>query len=318
MNFIKKLLLAALLFPVLVHAQYPTAVGSKWEYFQFREGFGVVQDVIQSWNDEVAGDTVVGANTYQIVRRTGFLYHGTQNFGAIIPTYDPLDGTFYTRVVGDEVWVLDSVVSGNAVESLLYEFGNPGVLPDILKNIVNLTPGGRVPNSHAERFDNEVLCMPSLCDSLFAFTFQQAVGAWIPACSTWYSGDHNLFLKDLGTVCSWPFWVVLDVYGEEFYLGRVTSNGQVLYRNAGFLTGLQDAPEVSMDVFPNPAADVVKLHSEIPIESLQLFDATGKSVLIQTMVGKDPAMQVGHLPRGLYWIVAQGEGMQVSRSVLLK
>jgi hypothetical protein len=310
----------SLLFPLFVFAQYPTAVGTKWEYYQFREDLMVPQDMITTWQDEVVGDTVAAGNTYQIVRRTGALYHG---FGAIVSMhFETLEGTFYTRVVGTQVWVLDSVVLGNAEESLLYEFGIPatGLLPEPLKNVVNLTPAGLVPFSHAERFNNEVICGSSLCDSIFSLYQRPANLPFWPACSTWLSTYANLYLPDVGTIFSHPFITVLDQYGEAYYLRSLTSNGQTLYITPLLMTALEPTADDFFLLSPNPAMDQVNVAATVPLHSLKLLDATGRMVLEKGCdgVAMEATLDVAALPRGLYWLVAEGESQRATQAVVLR
>ncbi len=315
----KLLLVCLLLIPMLSFSQYPTAVGTKWEYFQFREDFYVPQEMITAWQDEVVGDTVAVGNTYQIVRRTGTLYN---RFG-FPPSnnFDTLDGTFYTRVIGTQVWVLDSVVLGNAEESLLYEFGVPTGLPsEPLQNLVSLTPAGRVQGSHAERFNNEVLCQPMLCDSMVpVHQVPASLPRW-PASSTWQSGYQNLFLPDIGTVYSLPYVIVLDQFGEDYYLRELTSNGQTLYRTPMLMSALDEKNVAFMMLSPNPASDQISVTAAEPLTEVALMDMTGKTVLAQTCdrVATQTMLNVRQLPRGLYWLVARGESQVATKAVLLR
>jgi Secretion system C-terminal sorting domain len=320
---VRKHLLSLLLLLVssFAYAQYPTSIGTTWQYFQWREDFFVLQDMMDCWTDVVVGDTVAAGNTYQIVRRSGFLYKASGI--PWIPEYDTLDGTFYTRVAGTQVWVLDSVVSGNAVESLLYEFGIPvsGVPSEPLRNVVNLTPGGRIPFSHAERFDNEVLCAPQLCDPIFSFQFVPANFPSYAACSTWTTRQSVLFVKDVGTVGSQPYIIVLDQFGENYYLRTLTSNGQVLYRAPLLATEIDAAAELSqVQIYPNPATDRVRITSAFPLQEIRMMDGLGRMVLSQRVDGgvAEATLEAGDLPRGLYWLQASGETQTAMQAVILR
>ena len=101
-------------------AQFPTAIGTKWEYFQYDQDIANRNAIIPGFEDEVMADTTIGTQTYQKVVRTGKLrFHFSY-----LPPYDAdtLDGTWFYRVAGDSVWAIDSIVSGQAYESILYDF----------------------------------------------------------------------------------------------------------------------------------------------------------------------------------------------------
>jgi Secretion system C-terminal sorting domain len=313
--------LLILLVSFSAYAQYPTAVGTTWQYYQFREDFLVPQDMMNCWSDVVAGDTLAAGNTYQVVQRTGFLYYASGL--PWNPQYDTLDGTFYTRVVGAQVWVLDSVVLGNAVESLLYEFGYPlgGVPSEPIRNLVNLTPGGRKPGSHPQRFDNEAWCAPQLCDSAFSFQFVPPGFPFHPACTTWTSRQNDRFIVDIGTVSSDPFAIVLDQFGESYYLRTLTSNGQVLYSAPLLTTAIDPAADASqVQILPNPATDRVRITSSFPLQEIKLLDGLGRMVLSKRLDGgvAEATFDVGNLPQGLYWLQANGETQTATQAVMVR
>lgn len=316
----KLLLVCLLLIPMLSFSQYPTAIGTKWEYFQFREDYFVIQDMIPSWEDEVVGDTVAGGQTYQVVRRSGYLYSG---FGIVpTPSYDTLDGTYYYRVQGSKVWVLDSVVSGNAHESLLYEFGLAlgDTLQGRVKNTVNLTPRGRIPFRYPANYDFDIICSQSICDSVFQLADHPAITPWLPICGTWAPSYSNCFLPDIGTIYSTPLEIVLDVYGQYFLLKQLTSNGQVLYRNGLIVSTEPSLSGEGLQVSPNPATNQVKLSTTEPLTQIKLIDATGKTVLEQTWdgVATQAILEVHDIPRGLYWLIARGESQVATKAVVLR
>jgi hypothetical protein len=316
----KLLIVCLLLFPILSFAQFPTAIGTKWEYCQFREDYFIIQDMISSWEDEVVADTVAGGQTYQVVRRTGYLYSG---FGIIpTPTYDTLDGTYYYRVQGSKVWVLDSVVSGNAYESLLYEFGLGlgDTLQGRVKNVINLTPRGRIPFSYPAYYDFDIVCSQTTCDSVFQLVNQPGNSTWLPTCVVWAQSYSNCFLPGIGTVFSHPLMITLDVYGQYYLLKQLTSNGQVLYRNGLMVSAESAVTGDAVQISPNPATDQMRITSHFQIREVKVVDVMGKTLFTHfpEAFSQQEVLDLGALPRGLYWLVVQGESQTATKSVLLR
>ncbi|MEY3443364.1 MAG: Secretion system C-terminal sorting domain [Bacteroidota bacterium] len=255
-----------------------------------------------AFQDEVVGDTVAGGNTYQIVRRTGSMYSGF-GFGYV---YDTLDGTYYYRVQGNKVIVLDTVLSGNAQEGLLYEFGLSlgDTATEPVKNLLNLTLGGRN-GVYWKMFSYDTVCVQNwiACDSNFILSENPGFAPWFLPGSRWDPWQTITFLNDIGTIHSYPYVVTLDVAGQYYLLKQLTSNGQVLFRHPATVVGVDGATdEIRIQVFPNPASEKVHIQSDMPLERLELRDAFGRTVDRWTIAGNSAILDVRNLPRGFYWI----------------
>ena len=64
----------------------------------------------------------------------------------------------------------------------------------------------------------------------------------------------------------------------------------------------------AVKVYPNPAADFVRVECSAEVAEFQLFDLQGKQVLRRAAPGEG-LIEVRHLPRGLYvYRVVDGDG----------
>lgn len=318
MHLITTRLFAALLLlaPSFCLAQYPTAVGTKWEYFQFWDDIYVPQAVRNAFEDEVVGDTVAGGNTYQVVRRTGSMYNCFINY-----VYDILDGTYYYRVVGSQVRVLDTVIAGVAHESLLYEFGLSlgDTLPEVPRNLVNLT-GYDGPGSYMMYYNHDSLCHHFFdCDTTYVLGDRAAAQPWFMSGFTWEYLGHIVFQPGIGTLYGWPITLALDVTGQHYFLKRLTSNGQEIFYHPEIATALDQGENgLGMQVFPNPATARVHLQATVKLESIRLIDMAGRVIAGWEGAGSEMTLDLTNFPRGLYRLAAELDGQLVSRPLLLQ
>jgi hypothetical protein len=320
MSYSQKIIItfSLLLLPFLLPAQFPTTVGTKWEYFQFFEDALVTPAIIPAFRDEIVGDSTMAGHTYQMVRRIGTMYNGIGPTSA----YDTLDGMYFYRVQGSQVWVLDTVINGNAQESLLYEFGlgQGATLQGQVKNLVNLTPRGRSPY-YLKYYDiDSAYNFFGFIDTVFVRDTVLGYGNWNYGAHTWGSHNNIEFLPNVGTTYSYPYAVVLDIYGQYYYLKRLTVDGLVIYENPGLSTAIELPKDAFLCIVsPNPASEDLNIRSDVPLESVKIIDALGKVVydmpvnFLQAMTVK-----VGHLPRGVYWLNARGGDRMISRRVALQ
>ena len=59
---------------------------------------------------------------------------------------------------------------------------------------------------------------------------------------------------------------------------------------------------------PNPASDMLDLQAPSPIESVWIYDATGREVLRRGVSGSRASVSVGELPEGLYFVSVRAGG----------
>jgi hypothetical protein len=61
-------------------------------------------------------------------------------------------------------------------------------------------------------------------------------------------------------------------------------------------------------IWPNPVRDVLNFQSILPLELITFYELTGKEVLRQTAFKEQEAVNVRHLPAGLYFVALQAGG----------
>jgi hypothetical protein len=317
-HFSKHLRIALfLLFPLISQAQFPTAVGTKWEYFQFWEDNFDPQAVRDAFVDEVVGDTVAGGLTYHIVRRTGSMYNGvftSQNF-------DDVSGSYYYRTAGQLVSVLDSVHLGLSYESLLYNFGlsTGDTLIEVPNNLIDLTRPA-ADNTILKNYHPDTACITfGMCDTNYVCAdFLGSLPWWVPG-KVWDPYRNITFQPGIGTLYSIPFATILDVNGQYYFLKRLTSNGQVLYIHPEFMTAVQRPVDPQLlEVFPNPASDRVHIRSTSSITNVQLIDITGRVIADIAIAASQASLDLSQYPAGIYALVAQVDGKSLSRKLVLR
>lgn len=311
------LLVFLLLSPSFSIAQFPTAVGTKWEYFQFMEDNFTPQTTAQAFVDEVVGDTLAGGNTYQIVRRTGSMLNG---FGFSFQ-HDTLDGTYYYRVAGSQVRVLDSVHLGSAYESLLYEFGLSlgDTLHTVPRNLVNLTSRSAMP-SYMPYYDFDTVCTTfGMCDTPLVLANAAVWLPWNVPGLAWNPQPTMVFDPNIGTLYSYPYIMVLDVVGQHYYLRRLSSNGQILYEHPAMAMEIADSVHsLGLQVSPNPASDRLFVRGNSRLTDIRLVNANGQVVMALPARNASATLDVEHLPRGLYWLMARSNEKVDAQTLLLR
>ena len=71
------------------------------------------------------------------------------------------------------------------------------------------------------------------------------------------------------------------------------------------------APEptsVGFNLWPNPATDLLQIQAPSTIESVWVYDATGREVLRPNVTGEQVSVSTGHLPAGLYYVGLRAGG----------
>jgi photosystem II stability/assembly factor-like uncharacterized protein len=76
---------------------------------------------------------------------------------------------------------------------------------------------------------------------------------------------------------------------------------------------------LEFNIFPNPSRGIITLEFENPIQRLTVFDALGKLVYQEnTQYQTQVQLNLRHLPKGLYLVQVEGDGVVGSRKVVLE
>jgi hypothetical protein len=101
--------------------------------------------------------------------------------------------------------------------------------------------------------------------------------------------------------------IVLSIDSIDFpSLGNAPENGRVYtFCPDGQTTAIANLVAVSVDVYPNPGHDLITVRlPRVPKtnERLAVLDVHGRTVFQMETNQLETSMQLGHLPRGVYWI----------------
>lgn len=310
-------LLFCLQLPLLLQAQFPTAIGTKWEYFQFFEDQQHPMAVIDAFVDEVTADTTVLGTTYHKVTRSGRMYYG----GWFYARYDTMDASYFYRVAGSQVRILDSVSGGTAYESLLYEFGLSvgDTVWEIPENLINLSPVSK-DSFYLKWYDYDSACWGT-CDTFFTLGAQPASPPLIPNAYKWEPNANIIFLDDIGTIFSNPYQIVLDVYGQYYYLNSLTSGGNTLYQNSFIANAVQDPKTVvPFTLSPNPAAGPIRIECEKGMQGARIYSQMGSLIreIHFPQAEKSQTLSTEGLSKGLYFLEVFGEDWHSSRQLVIQ
>ncbi len=307
-------------FPLVLMSQFPTAIGTKWEFIQFFEDNPHPMSVMNAFTDEVVADTVVGGQTYHKVERLGRMYNGSGfSWG-----FDTVDGIWYYRVQGSQVKVLDTVISGQPQERLLYEFGlsNGDSVLDFPMNLMNVTPSGA--NAYfLKYYEWDSLCGPSsgTCDSNWTKEAQAQFPPWNYGTHTFATYRNMVFEPDFGMMFSQPYQIVLDVFGQYYILGKLTSGGQTLYEHPMLMTGIDGADLLAeVEAYPNPTQGRLKLSATEPIVAVEVLNMLGASTrrIAFEQHQNEQQLDLTGLPKGSYFLVIKGANARATKMIVLE
>lgn len=70
-------------------------------------------------------------------------------------------------------------------------------------------------------------------------------------------------------------------------------------------TGIELLPEDVISLYPNPAKEVLRLESDLPLQTVKLIDVNGKEVLRIAQSNLSMSLDIGSLPSGMYLLQAE-------------
>lgn len=89
--------------------------------------------------------------------------------------------------------------------------------------------------------------------------------------------------------------ILVRVWGWAFQFGKFKISA---YDNT--VLGVNDIPEKTSKVYPNPVENIINIHNENLIKNVQIFDMTGKLVYTKTVNAKKSSLELSHLSSGAY------------------
>ncbi|MTE26326.1 T9SS type A sorting domain-containing protein [Winogradskyella ouciana] len=106
----------------------------------------------------------------------------------------------------------------------------------------------------------------------------------------------------------------IDSTSTQDYFGEI-SPGQGSFNFSTL--GIDDVVEedLSVSVYPNPASEFISVEASFHIDSVELFDITGKHVLWSTQTN---AIEVRHLPNGVYLLKIFSDKGSLTKKLVIK
>ena len=110
-----------------------------------------------------------------------------------------------------------------------------------------------------------------------------------------------------------------DVNGTWHLFIRDSASGDVgSFQNARIMIFTQSMATVEMtdkafEIYPNPVMDVFRIQSQLKIDQVEIYDLTGKSVLIQNNKNQ---IDVHHLSKGIYIAIISSGDMKESIKII--
>ena len=74
--------------------------------------------------------------------------------------------------------------------------------------------------------------------------------------------------------------------------------------------------EFEFSIYPNPANNVIRFQSELPMEQVEIFSLTGSKVLSQT--NNVEQVDIANLAKGIYMLKASAADGKVATQKLIK
>ena len=86
-----------------------------------------------------------------------------------------------------------------------------------------------------------------------------------------------------------------------------------------FSLGIEEAPQLTIGVAPNPASEVVTVNATgVEGASIKMVDVLG-NIVIKEKMGASKTINVGEFRNGIYFIIVEAEGVKpVSRKVIIR
>lgn len=80
--------------------------------------------------------------------------------------------------------------------------------------------------------------------------------------------------------------------------------------------GLNDIQLANLNIYPNPATDLINISYPTSIENIEIFDLTGRKILSKTVSEKETQLNISHLNSGIYILnIKTDEGLGSKRII---
>jgi hypothetical protein len=102
-------------------------------------------------------------------------------------------------------------------------------------------------------------------------------------------------------------------YIQDTITQEILNGNKITLKSLGI-----NAPDVIMNIYPNPASDFFRITSEKLIENIDMFSSSGQLVASKRFDSRTGFINVSGLPAGLYIVRINSEAGMIQRKVLVK
>jgi hypothetical protein len=99
----------------------------------------------------------------------------------------------------------------------------------------------------------------------------------------------------------------ITTFGEDMNGELYAAVGGVIYKIIDSSLGLNDFNRNGLSFYPNPARTEIFIRNstETAISQVDIFDLTGKRILVKEIEGETPSIDISALSKGMYLIAVQ-------------
>lgn len=90
--------------------------------------------------------------------------------------------------------------------------------------------------------------------------------------------------------------------------GLITGSGGKIIKFTNLILNTENQINNQLTLYPNPTLNTLNIRNQFPIDEIQIFDMSGKSVLTQKNLGQEAQINVRHLQKGVYIIKINSRG----------
>ncbi|MBC7485354.1 MAG: T9SS type A sorting domain-containing protein [Cytophagaceae bacterium] len=112
---------------------------------------------------------------------------------------------------------------------------------------------------------------------------------------------------------AWAYGPGSGAYWSDAWLDK----GSCTARSAADLVGINDAQVSEVFLSPNPATDVITIHSDLA-STVRVFNVQGMEVMTETSVNANGILHVSELAAGIYYIRIDTGNELVTKAIIKK
>jgi hypothetical protein len=253
-------------------------VGAKWTYSELNFALKVVPHYVEAVEKE--------------------FYQGKWCSKLLTSSFDIMPYPTYTYTQNDTVYYFSP---GTSQFEMLYDFTAEVGDSWVVGGLPNVNPDNPLP------YDSDTITVDSISS---LFIGGDTLKVWHIHNTIWYGwgnriiekiGNEALFMPIHGFIEAYVWGLRCFETSDQFYQ-FVPYPCDTTYST---INATQTLYEIGhLVISPNPANDLIQMPWEGPLESLQVFDATGRQMTsgrFQLLEGR-LEVPVGHLPPGMYFL----------------